>query len=404
MSFKGREYVQIEISKKAESSLNEGHPWIYDGELKNIKGKPKNGDLVDIVSFKGKYLGTGFYNDNSKIKIRVISKNANDKFDSAFFERRIKYAWDYRKTVMGDDLNCCRVIFGEADTFPGLTVDKFSDILVTQTLSLGIEQRKDIIFPLLVKVLNDDGQNIKAVYERNDVGIRKLEGLEENKGFYIGSSEKTSTVITENGIKYNVNYENGQKTGFFLDQKYNRLAVSKIAKGRRVLDCFTHTGSFALNAVKGGAESVCAVDISEDAVEMARKNAALNGFENKMTFKAANVFDLLPNIPASEKYDFIILDPPAFTKSRSTVDSAIRGYKEINLRAMKLLPRGGYLATCSCSHFMKDELFRDMLKSAASDAGVSLRQIEARQQAPDHPILWNVPETDYLKFYIFQIV
>ena len=404
MSFKGREYVQIEISKKAEMSLNEGHPWIYDGELKNIKGKPQNGDLVDIVSFKGKYLGTGFYNDNSKIKIRVISKNANDKFDSAFFERRIKYAWDYRKTVMGDDLNCCRVIFGEADTFPGLTVDKFSDILVTQTLSLGIEQRKDIIFPLLVKVLNDDGQNIKAVYERNDVGIRKLEGLEENKGFYIGSSEKTSTVITENGIKYNVNYENGQKTGFFLDQKYNRLAVSKIAKGRRVLDCFTHTGSFALNAVKGGAEGVCAVDISEDAVEMARKNAALNGFENKMTFKAANVFDLLPNIPASEKYDFIILDPPAFTKSRSTVDSAIRGYKEINLRAMKLLPRGGYLATCSCSHFMKDELFRDMLKSAASDAGVSLRQIEARQQAPDHPILWNVPETDYLKFYIFQIV
>ena len=404
MSFKGREYVQIEISKKAESSLNEGHPWIYDGELKNIKGKPENGDLVDIVSFKGKYLGTGFYNDNSKIKIRVISRNANDKFDSAFFERRIKYAWDYRKTVMGNELNCCRVIFGEADTFPGLTVDKFSDILVTQTLSLGIEQRKDIIFPLLVKVLNDDGQNIKAVYERNDVGIRKLEGLEENKGFYIGSSENTNTVITENGIKYNVDYENGQKTGFFLDQKYNRLAVSKIAKGRRVLDCFTHTGSFALNAVRGGAESVCAVDISEDAVEMARKNAALNGFENKMTFKAANVFDLLPNIPASEKYDFIILDPPAFTKSRSTVDSAIRGYKEINLRAMKLLPRGGYLATCSCSHFMKDELFRDMLKSAASDAGVSLRQIEARQQAPDHPILWNVPETDYLKFYIFQIV
>ena len=404
MSFKGREYVQIEISKKAESSLNEGHPWIYDGELKNIKGKPENGDLVDIVSFKGKYLGTGFYNDNSKIKIRVISRNSNDKFDSAFFERRIKYAWDYRKTVMGDDLNCCRVIFGESDTFPGLTVDKFSDILVTQTLSLGIEQRKDIIFPLLLKVLNDDGQDIKAVYERNDVGIRKLEGLEENKGFYIGSSENTNTVITENGIKYNVDYENGQKTGFFLDQKYNRLAVSKIAKGRRVLDCFTHTGSFALNAVKGGAESVCAVDISEDAVEMARKNAALNGFENKMTFKAANVFDLLPNIPASEKYDFIILDPPAFTKSRSTVDSAIRGYKEINLRAMKLLPRGGYLATCSCSHFMKDELFRDMLKSAASDAGVSLRQIEARQQAPDHPILWNVPETDYLKFYIFQIV
>lgn len=404
MSFKGREYVQIEISKKAETSLVNGHPWVYDGELTHIKGKPQNGNLVDVVSQKGRYLGTGFYNDNSKIKIRVISTNANDKFDSAFFERRIRYAWDYRKTVMGSDLNCCRVIFGESDTFPGLTVDKFGDILVTQTLSLGTEQRKHIIFPLLLKVLNEDGQNIKAIYERNDVSIRKLEGLEENKGFYLGSSESTNVIITENGIQYNVDYENGQKTGFFLDQKYNRLAVSKIAKGRKVLDCFTHTGSFAFNAVKGGADHVCAVDISEDAIAMAKKNAALNNFENKMSFKAANVFDLLPNMPSDEKYDFIILDPPAFTKSRSTVDSAIRGYKEINLRAMKLLPRGGYLATCSCSHFMKDELFRTMLKSAAFDAHVSLRQIEARQQSPDHPILWNVPETDYLKFYIFQIV
>ncbi len=404
MALKNRGYVQIEVSKKAEASLQEGHPWIYDGELSNMKGKPVNGELVDVISHKGKYLGTGFYNDHSKIKIRVISKNANDKFDSAFFERRIRYAWDYRKTVMGEDLNCCRVIFGEADTFPGLTVDKFSDILVTQTLSLGIEQRKEIIFPLLLKVLNEDGQNVRAIYERNDVGIRKLEGMEENKGFYLGSSDSTNVIITENGIQYHVDYENGQKTGFFLDQKYNRLAVSKIAKGRKVLDCFTHTGSFALNAVMGGAEHVCAVDISEDAVEMARKNAQLNGFENRMSFKAANVFDLLPNMPLDEKYDFIILDPPAFTKSRATVDSAVRGYKEINLRAMKLLPRGGYLATCSCSHFMKDELFRTMLKSAALDAGVSLRQIEARQQAPDHPILWNVPETDYLKFYIFQIV
>lgn len=408
MSFKAREYPYIKISKKAENSVLQGHPWVYDGELKEINGTPENGELADVLGSSGQYLGTGFYNDNSKIKIRIISRNANDKFDTAFFERRIRYAWDYRKTVMGNDTNCCRIIFGEADTFPGLTADKFNDIIVTQTLSLGIEKRKDIIFPLLVKVLNEDGMNIKGIYERNDVSIRKLEGMTENKGFYniegLPVPESTSVVINENGIKYNVDFENGQKTGFFLDQKYNRLAAAKIAKGRRVLDCFTHTGSFALNAAKGGAEHVCAVDISEDAVKMAESNAKLNGLENRMSFRAANVFDLLPEIPKSDGYDFIILDPPAFTKSRSTVDSAMRGYKEINLRAMKLLPRGGYLATCSCSHFMRDELFRSMLKSAAFDAHVSLRQIEARQQSPDHPILWNVPETDYLKFYIFQIV
>ena len=408
MSFKKRQYPCIMISRKAEASVLEGHPWVYDGELKETQGIPENGELVDVINQKGRYLGTGLFNDNSKIKIRIISNNANDKFDEAFFERRLRYAWNYRKTVMGKDLDCCRIIFGEADVFPGLTVDKFADILVTQTLSLGIEKRKHIIFPLLYKILNEDGCKIRGIYERNDVAIRKLEGMEENKGFYALDGapipDSTSVIITENGIKYNVDFENGQKTGFFLDQKYNRLAVSKLAEGRKVLDCFTHTGSFALNAAMGNAESVCAVDISDDAVETARKNAALNGLEGKITFKTANVFDLLPTISESEKYDFIILDPPAFTKSRSTVDNAIRGYKEINLRAMKLLPRGGYLATCSCSHFMKDELFRSMLKSAASDAHVSLRQIEARQQSPDHPILWNVPETDYLKFYIFQIV
>ena len=408
MAFTKREYPTITITKKAETSLIGGHPWVFDGELTAFDGRAENGGLVDVLSPKGRYLGTGFYNDNSKIKIRLISTNANDRFDEAFFERRIRYAWDYRKTVMRDDIGSCRVIFGEADTFPGLTVDKFGDILVTQTLSLGIEQRKDIIFPLLYKVLTEDGQRISGIYERNDVAIRELEGMSQNKGFYIHEGipvpDSTSTVITENGIKYNVDFENGQKTGFFLDQKYNRLAVSRLARGRKVLDCFTHTGSFALNAVKGGAEHVCAVDISEDAVEMARANAALNGFEDKMSFRAANVFELLPELTARDGFDFIILDPPAFTKSRSTVDSAMRGYKEINLRAMKLLPRGGYLATCSCSHFMKDELFRTMLRSAAFDAHVSLRQIEARQQAPDHPILWNVPETDYLKFYIFQVV
>ena len=276
MSFKAREYPYIKISKKAESSVLQGHPWVYDGELKEITGTPENGELVDVLGSSGQYLGTGLYNDNSKIKIRIISRNANDKFDTAFFERRIRYAWDYRKTVMGNDTNCCRVIFGEADTFPGLTVDKFNDILVTQTLSLGIEKRKDIIFPLLVKILSEDGMKIRGIYERNDVSIRKLEGMTENKGFYniegLPVPESTSVIINENGIKYNVDFENGQKTGFFLDQKYNRLAAAKIAKGRRVLDCFTHTGSFALNAAAGRAEHVCAVDISEEAVKMAESN------------------------------------------------------------------------------------------------------------------------------------
>ena len=408
MAFKNRGLAVVRVSHKAEVSILGGHPWIYSGEICEVDGILVDGELVDVTSQKGRYLGTGFYNSHSKIRIRIISTNTNDKFDAAFFERRVRYAWDYRKTVMGDDLNCCRVIFGEADTFPGLTVDKFNDILVAQTLSLGIEKRKDTVFPLLYKVLNEDGMDIKGIYERNDQEIRELEGLKQNKGFYhidgVPLPDSTSTVITENGIKYNVDFENGQKTGFFLDQKYNRLAVSRISKGKRVLDCFTHTGSFAFNAIAGGAESVCAVDISGDAIEMAKRNAELNGFTDKISYKTANVFDLLPNIPKEEKYDFVILDPPAFTKSRSTVDRAMRGYKEINLRAMKLLPRGGYLATCSCSHFMSDDLFRSMLRSAAFDAHVSLRQVEARRQGPDHPILWNVPETDYLKFYIFQVV
>lgn len=409
MSLKNRSYVRAEISRKAETGIIGGHPWIYDTEVKSLSGYCENGGLVDVVNGRGRYMGTGYYNSNSKIRIRLISTNANDRFDYDFYERRVRYAWEYRKTVMGSELNCCRVIFGEADTFPGLTVDKFNDILVAQVLSLGTEKVKDMIFAALIKVLGEDGFNIKGIYERNDVNIRNLEGMEQYKGFYPVSGLKepqvTSTTITENNIKYNVDFENGQKTGFFLDQKFNRLAAAKIAKGRRVLDCFTHTGSFALNAVYGGANHVCAVDISEDAVQMAKNNAQLNGFEDRMSFKTANVFDLLPTLPnGEEKYDYVILDPPAFTKSRSTVDSAMRGYKEINLRAMKLLPRGGYLATCSCSHFMTDELFRTMLKTAAFDAHVELRQIEARQQAPDHPILWNVPETNYLKFYIFQVV
>ena len=311
---------------------------------------------------------------------------------------------------MGADVSCCRVIFGEADGFPGLTVDRFENLLVTQTLSVGMERIKEMLFPLLVEVLAEDGVVIDGVFERNDAAIRALEGMEQGKGWFPleGRDVPTSAVteICENGVYYRVDVENGQKTGFFLDQKYNRLAVARLARGRRVLDCFTHTGSFALNAARGGAEHVTAVDISQSAIDMARANAVRNRLEGRMDFLTADVFDLLTELEkkGGKPYDFIILDPPAFTKSRKTVKSAERGYKDINLRALRLLPRGGYFATASCSHFMPSELFEKMLRSAALDAGVELRQIEARQQSPDHPILWNVPETDYLKFYLFQVV
>ena len=408
-----REYPQVKVSKKAEHAIIKGHPWVYFNEI--TEAQPfENGELVDVVSQKGSYLGTGFANENSKIRVRLISRNANDKFDEAFFERRLRHAIDYRKTVMGDDFSNCRLIFGEADSFPGLTVDRFGDILVAQVLSLGIEKRKKMLFELLAKIFAQDNQPIRGIYERNDVAIRELEGMEQYKGFFplegYPIPDSTETTITENGITYAVDFENGQKTGFFLDQKYNRLAVAKLSRGKRVLDCFTHTGSFGLNAAKGGAEYVLSVDISESAVEMAQKNAKANGLDGKVEYLAANVFDLLPKLSEGEminrygKFDFIILDPPAFTKSRQTVESAMRGYKEINLRAMRLLPRGGYLATCSCSHFMTEQLFVKMLHQAAADAGVSLRQIEARQQSPDHPILWTVEETNYLKFYLFQVV
>ncbi|MBQ8612392.1 MAG: class I SAM-dependent rRNA methyltransferase [Oscillospiraceae bacterium] len=406
-----RAFPRITVTKKAEAALVAGHPWVYDAELLATEGEPVNGGLVDVFSTRGSWLGTGFLSQSSKIRIRVISRNANDVFDEAFWERRLRYAWEYRKSVMGpEDISCCRIIFGEADQFPGLTVDRFSDLLVTQTLSLGMEKLKDLLFPLLVRILREDGQDIRGLYERNDVALRAHEGLEQNKGWYplpgLSIPESAVTEICENGVRYRVDVENGQKTGFFLDQKYNRRAVAKLAAGKRVLDCFTHTGSFALNAAAGGAAHVTAVDISESAVEMARANAKLNGLDDRMDFVAENVFDLLPKLEAAggKPYDFIILDPPAFTKSRKTLQSALRGYKEINLRAMKLLPRGGYLATASCSHFADEENFKKMLRSAAKDAGVQLRQIEARQQAPDHPILWGVEETDYLKFFLFQVV
>lgn len=405
-----RNYPRATVTPKAEAALLRGHPWVYDAEITALDGAPENGALVDVVSKKGRYLGTGLYSEKSKIRLRLISRNANDTFDSAFWERKLRWAWEYRKAVLRpEDLGCCRLIFGEADGFPGLTVDRFGPILSVQVLSVGMELRKNLLFPLLAEILRGDGQEISGIYERNDAALREKEGLAQYKGWFPlpGETppERAVTEIVENGIRYQVDVENGQKTGFFLDQKFNRQAVARLAKDRTVLDCFTHTGSFALNAAMGGAAHVTAVDVSESAVELARDNIRRNGLESTVECVCANVFDLLPELEKQpRKYDFIILDPPAFTKSRATVANAITGYKEINYRAMKLLPRGGYLATCSCSHFATEEKFAAMLQSAAHDAGVQLRQIEARQQAPDHPILWGVDETSYLKFYLFQVI
>ena len=401
-----RSFPSVVISKKAEAAARAGHPWVYAEEISERRGELRQGCITDVFSQKGAWLGAGFYSETSKIGVRILSDNANESFGPEFFERRVKYALEYRRAVM-DDLGCCRLIFGEADALPGLTVDKFSDILVAQVLSYGTDSVKDVIYRALCEQLEAMGEHVSGIYERNEAALRDLEGLPRYKGWYEGlpHGESTVTEICENGVRYAVDVENGQKTGFFLDQKLNRLAVAKLARGRRVLDCFTHTGSFALNAALHGAEHVTAVDVSESAVEMARRNAVLNGLDDRMDFLAADVFELLPRLCEERaKYDLVILDPPAFTKSRRTIRSAERGYREINYRAMRLLPRGGYLATCSCSHFMESGNFEYMLKNAAKDANVRLREVEVRKQAPDHPILWNVPETSYLKFYIFQIV
>ena len=406
-----RSYPAYTVTKKAELSIVQGHPWVYADEITDApETQPENGALVDVLSQKGRYLGTGFLSLASKIRVRLLSRNANDTFDEAFWQRRFEYAWAYRKTVLRpEDLTCCRVIFGEADQMPGLTVDRFGTVLVAQILSVGMEVRKEQLLPLLARVLRADGQQIDGIYQRNDAALRDKEGLEQGKGWLEIPGEQhpasTETEICENGVYYKVDFENGQKTGFFLDQKFNRRAVANIARGKTVLDCFTHTGSFALNAALGGAAHVTAVDVSESAVEMARRNAARNGLEDRMDFVCEDVFDLLPRLEREgSPYDFLILDPPAFTKARRTAQNAMRGYKEINYRAMRLLPRGGYLATASCSHFASEAMFIKMLHAAAHDAGRQLRQIEVRQQAPDHPILWNVEETDYLKFFLFQVV
>lgn len=406
-----REYPRFHVTPKAEKSLRAGHPWVYAEEITFVDRPYENGAIVDVISQKDRWLGAGLVSDSSKIRVRLISTNTNDRFDEAFWTRRLRYALEYRRRVMpGDDFRCCRLIFGEADHFPGLTVDRFESLLVAQTLSYGMEIRKSFLFPKLVELLREMGERIDGLYERDDVKLRALEGLPESTGFYPipGGMTRSDGHITvrENGILYDVDYQNGQKTGFFLDQKYNRRAVARLCPGLRVLDCFTHTGAFALNAAAAGAAHVTAVDISEDAVALTRANAQINGLDGQMDFVCADVFEYLTDLSRAGKgeFDLIILDPPAFTKSRATVRDAYRGYKEINLKAMRLLPRGGYLATCSCSRFMEDSNFRRMLADAASDAGVSLRQIEARAQSPDHPILWGVPETEYLKFYIFQVV
>ncbi len=397
-----RNYPRLTITPKAEKALRGGHPWVYGDEITEDTGRWENGDIVDVYSQKGKWLGAGYGNRTSKIRVRLLSRNANDRFDEAFYRRRVRYAVDYRRAVMVDDeFKACRLIFGEADQLPGLTVDRYNDVLVTEVLCAGTDRMKDLIYRLLMEELAGE---ITAIYERSDGPLRAKEGLEPFEGWAVGEAAG-ATVITQNGVKFRVDYLNGQKTGFFLDQLRNREAVMRLAKGKTVLDCFTHTGAFALHAAMGGAARVTAVDVSASALDTARANAALNGLEN-VDFLQADVFDLLTDMATRKQrdYDFIILDPPAFTKSSATVKAAFRGYKEINRRAMQLLPRGGFLATCSCSHFMTDELFRQMLKEAAADVNVSLRQLYVGRQGPDHPILWGVPETDYLEFYIFQVV
>ena len=407
---KERAYPVYQVNKHAEGLLVGGHPWVYENDITAApETLPENGTLADVVSPKGAYLGTGFVSHHSKIRVRLISRNANDTFDASFWRRRVEYAWAYRKTVLEPaDLSACRVIFGEADQFPGLTVDRFNKILVTQTLSAGMERLKPVLFPILAEVLRADGQTIDGIYERNDEALRAKEGLEQNKGWFELSGEthpdSTQTEIRENGVYYHVDFENGQKTGFFLDQKYNRLAIQRLCKGKRVLDCFTHTGSFALNAGIAGASEVLGVDASELGVAQAAENAALNGLSDRVRFVAADVFDLLPELERQgEKFDVVILDPPAFTKSRNSVKNAVKGYREINLRGMKLVKDGGYLATCSCSHFMTPELFAKTIREAAGNVHKRLRQVEYRTQAADHPILWGDSESSYLKFFFFQV-
>ena len=396
-------YQTVVTLKKGEGrTLKAGGMWVYDNEIDSIMGSFDNGDIVEVRDFDGYCMGCGYINTKSKITVRMLSRKKDTLIDEAFMEQRVRDAWNYRKETI--DTSSCRVIFGEADFLPGIVVDKFSDVLVVESLALGIDRWKLTIVNALKKVMSEDGITIRGVYERSDAKVRLQEGMERSKGF-IGEPFDTKVEIIENGVKYIVDVEDGQKTGFFLDQKNNRAAIHRICKGKKVLDCFTHTGSFALNAGIAGASDVLGVDASQLAVDQATENARLNGLENTVRFQCADVFELLPELEAKgENYDVVILDPPAFTKSRNSVKNAVKGYREINVRGLKLVRNGGYLVTCSCSHFMEPELFAKTIREAATGAHKRLRQVEFRTQACDHPILWAADQSYYLKFYIFQVV
>ncbi len=390
------------ILKKGEGrTIKAGGMWIFDNEIDHISGEFENGDIIEVHDFDDYFMGYGFINVNSKIRIRMMSRRKEHPVTEELIEKRVRAAWEYRKQVV--DIGCCRVIFGEADFLPGIVVDKFSDVLVVESLALGIDKWKPVILDKLKKVLAEDNIQIRGIYERSDAKVRESEGMERWKGF-VGKPFDTRVEITENGVKYIVDVEDGQKTGFFLDQKNNRAAIRKLCPGKKVLDCFTHTGSFALNAGMAGAASVLGVDASMTGIDQAMENAKLNGLEDRVRFQCADVFELLPKLEEQgEKFDLVILDPPAFTKSRKAVKNAVKGYREINMRGLKLVEEGGFLATCSCSHFMEPELFAKTIKEAARSAHKRLRQVEFHTQAPDHPILWAADESYYLKFYIFQV-
>lgn len=392
----------VTLKKGEGRTLKAGGLWIYDNEIESVMGSVQDGELVKVRDFDGYPMGTGFINRKSKIMVRMLTRNPEQEIDESFFRMRVRNAWEYRKKTV--DTSSCRIIFGEADFFPGLVVDKFSDVLVVESLALGIDKWKLLIVDLLKEILAEDGISIRGVYERSDAKVREKEGMERSKGF-IGAPFDTKVEIVENGVRYIVDVQDGQKTGFFLDQKYNRKAIHSICKDAEVLDCFTHTGSFALNAGIAGAKHVTGVDASELAVAQARENAALNGLSDTVEFICEDVFELLPRLEAEgKKFDVVILDPPAFTKSRSSIKNAVKGYREINLRGMKLVKDGGFLVTCSCSHFMDYELFTKTIRQAANNVHKRLRQVEFRQQAPDHPILWAADESYYLKFYVFQVL